>query len=850
MISISLIRSVLCRSIQVISMAAILLVPAVPAGAASKPPALTSPWEGVWDSDGYWTRDFAVPGVDGAVTVTEAVGADLYVGGSFTQADGVETPTLVRFDGHAWHAFTAMYSGQPPTAMLADGSGVLVAGQFYDVPFRERHVVIRWGRDGTTTKIGGTSMQGHVVRLFRWNGAVVAAGYLRFDEEPSAVHLLARLGRDGWEPLGPRGDFEGAFQVQDAVVFQGRIVVGGRFGAFGQDSRGLLSLQPGGNAFDTLLTGPPVQALSVEKLEVHNGRLVAAGYFSFESEPMVRVGHNLVEWDGNAWSPLDDGFYGSITALRSTGAGLLIGGRMFPKSPPPGANVLAAVARLGASGFEPIPGLDGTGVLTLTDWAGHVVAGGRRIPDNGVAGPFLSLAVHERDSWRSVGAGSGRAAGLDSFYGMPGYASTQVFLEADGKWFAGGQFDVAWSSDRWLRVGPVAQWSGSGWIPLGSNELRGTASTLAWYRDHLYAAGRFDLQTENGYVSTQLIRLDGGVWRVVEGAPQGDLTSLAVMNDHLIVGGYLFDTAMQLNGVVVYDGSAWSTIATLTGSPNPGRVHALLVHAGALYAAGYFDNIAGISADGVARWDGQAWHPLGDGFRGRARALAVHDGRIAVGGECETQPCTNVQLWDGAEWTHLPDAPFGILAMASRAGILFVGGQFGGRDRYYDNDGRMRAWDGRAWHALGSGFHTELDFPQSYPVQVNALGVRGDILWVGGSFTRAGGQTAMNVATWTGLTRRGRAQRSLRDEVLVTPNPSRPGATIALEIDGGAAEVGIYDLAGRRLQTVTAASDGERASATWDGRGADGKSVPAGIYFARATREGRVIATRRLIRLP
>ena len=188
--------------------------------------------------------------------------------------------------------------------------------------------------------------------------------------------------------------------------------------------------------------------------------------------------------------------------------------------------------------------------------------------------------------------------------------------------------------------------------------------------------------------------------------------------------------------------------------------------------------------------------------------------------------------------------------MASHAGILFVGGQFGGKDRYYDRDGRLRAWDGREWHALGSGFHTELDFPQSYPIQVNALGVRNDVLWVGGSFTRAGGQTAMNVATWTGLTRRGRAQRSLRDEVFVTPNPSHPGATIELEIEGGAAEVGIYDLAGRRLHAMTAASDGERASATWDGRDADGKAVPAGIYFARATREGRVIATRRLIRLP
>jgi hypothetical protein len=189
--------------------------------------------------------------------------------------------------------------------------------------------------------------------------------------------------------------------------------------------------------------------------------------------------------------------------------------------------------------------------------------------------------------------------------------------------------------------------------------------------------------------------------------------------------------------------------------------------------------------------------------------------------------------------------------MASSRGILFVGGAFSGTTDSFGADRALRAWDGESWHALGSGL--QLSHGRSYsPQVVMGLAIRDNALWVGGGFTRAGGQSAMSVTTWTGLAFRGRRDsHSLRDGIGLTPNPSRTGSPIDLSIDGeGATEIGIYDLAGRRLHSLKAASDGERASATWDGRDADGTSVPAGIYFARATREGRVIATRRLIRLP
>lgn len=55
----------------------------------------------------------------------------------------------------------------------------------------------------------------------------------------------------------------------------------------------------------------------------------------------------------------------------------------------------------------------------------------------------------------------------------------------------------------------------------------------------------------------------------------------------------------------------------------------------------------------------------------------------------------------------------------------------------------------------------------------------------------------------------------------------------------GAAEVGLYDLAGRLVRSIARGSfDGTRQTAIWDGRDMHGNPVPAGIYFLRARSGG------------
>ena len=836
------------RAACVLLLVAIALPSAV---GAREPIERVPPAPPVWKSDKYWTSDFAVPGLDGPVTVVEALGTDLYVGGEFTQADGVESRSLAMFDGRRWHAFPWVAS-PAPTTMFADGSSMLIAGGFYDPTSGRRFPIIRWNGK-TVLPVGGDEMSGRIVRMFRWNGALVAAGGLEFADHPSSRYLLARFSGDRWLPLGPATGVYYA-QASDAAVFQDRIVVGGKFIRHPlSGARGLLVLRPDEAAFDTLLADSTALSDRIEKLAVHDGRLIATGSIHLSPDPLGRYWRILASWDGATWTAMDDDFRGPIWVMRSTPEGLLMGGR-FLTGPPNTPDPDVTVARWRADGLEKIAGLEGTQVQTLTEWSGRIVAGGERtLQFVETFDRSLTLGVFDGVDWQLPGVSAAHVAGFDRPHDFNGLAAATAFLAADGNWFVGGNVEFSWRVDRWLKVGPVARWDSEGWVPYGNvNYVGGRARALAWFRGHLYAAGNFALKTPTGFPAVTLMRSDGQQWVPVEGAPSGEVFTLAVFGDHLIVGGAFGSVGGQLTSAIAgYDGTQWSTVGNAGGHSQPSLlVRKLLVQDGMLYAAGQFESIAGVPARSIARWDGQEWTAVGDGYNGAIFEVAGYQNGIVVAGICnQSPPCASVTRWDGTAWEVIPDAPSDVTTMVAHGDILFVGGSFDGSTHLLGDDRTLRAWDGRSWHSLGSAFGQGRG-GSGNPGQVTALALRNDVLWVGGSFTRAGGQTAMHVATWTGLTHPGRPQRSLRDGVTVTPNPSRPGAAIALEVDGGAAEVGIYDLAGRRLRTMTAASDGERASATWDGRDADGKSVPAGIYFARATREGRVIATRRLIRLP
>jgi len=344
--------------------------------------------------------------------------------------------------------------------------------------------------------------------------------------------------------------------------------------------------------------------------------------------------------------------------------------------------------------------------------------------------------------------------------------------------YAGGGFSVAGE-------GPadyIAKLDGQVWKPLG-NGLDTQPWDLAACQEcpdpgpNLYAGGWF---TQAGEAEVSgIARWDGTSWwplgTGIGGDPLHFVYTVTVANDVtgqdlvLYVGG-LFTTAggVSANSIAKWDGETWLPL----GDGFPGEsVSALAVFddgsgdGPALYAAGYFTMAGSVPANNIARWDGQAWSPVGDGLDGNVDALAVfNDGSgpaLYAGGSfmhAGGVEAARIARWDGSSWAPVGGGvnyfvnELAVVADGSRGGsALYVGGQF-------STAGVIEAkgiakWDGTTWSALGSGVRND-----GLAGSVQGIAVLDDhtlddpVLYAGGFFDHAGDVAADYAAKWDGAT--------------------------------------------------------------------------------------------------
>jgi len=124
-------------------------------------------------------------------------------------------------------------------------------------------------------------------------------------------------------------------------------------------------------------------------------------------------------------------------------------------------------------------------------------------------------------------------------------------------------------------------------------------------------------------------------------------------------------------------------MATLAGTP---QVRALLVHddgAGtALFAGGFFGSAGGVTAHGLAKWQGSSWSAVGSARSASVFTMAAFDDgagpALHVAGTFYGN--TGVGKWDGSGWTVngliIPDqGPYCMAAHDDGSGpALYVGG--------------------------------------------------------------------------------------------------------------------------------------------------------------------------------
>lgn len=249
----------------------------------------------------------------------------------------------------------------------------------------------------------------------------------------------------------------------------------------------------------------------------------------------------------------------------------------------------------------------------------------------------------------------------------------------------------------------------------------------------LLVGGRFNMAGQNT-VALKIARFDGSLWRPLgDGLMLGDtdqafpMAAAVLPNGDLAVGGnFTRSGAVGLSNIGRWDGAAWHAMGEGLDRP----VTALVVLPdGRLCAGGQFLNAGSTPASRIAVWDGQAWAPLGSGLSDTVSSLCMYQGRLTVGGSFRAaggESVGGLAQWDGDRWTALTEGvpQFRIVRALAvlPSGELVAGGDFqtiGGVDT-----GCVARYDGVAWAAL--------DEPMRGDVMSFAV-LPGDRLGVGGS---------------------------------------------------------------------------------------------------------------------
>lgn len=240
------------------------------------------------------------------------------------------------------------------------------------------------------------------------------------------------------------------------------------------------------------------------------------------------------------------------------------------------------------------------------------------------------------------------------------------------------------------------------------------------------------------------------------GTDQYAYAAATLPNGDVVVGGR-FDMAggVAASGIARWDGHAWHPLGEgVVGGL--GAMALTVLPNGDLIAGGQFIRAGGEHIRRIARWDGSKWHPLGEGVgdqppggteMGVYALLTLPNGDVIAGGHFRSAggaPAKFVARWDGSEWSPLGDGlDWAVDALTLLPnGDIIAGGRFGG----LSTPRSVARWDGTTWHHMGAGMRSK-----QAPSWVSALATlpNGDVI-AGGHFHTAGGVTANGIARWDG----------------------------------------------------------------------------------------------------
>jgi len=246
-------------------------------------------------------------------------------------------------------------------------------------------------------------------------------------------------------------------------------------------------------------------------------------------------------WNGTQWDSIPGGtqyfnyngmiwnFYVSNNELYAMGAFDSIGGIASDK-----------IAKWNGSAWTSFPPLDttsgGWAITCASMYNGELYVGGNF--DSQIASNMKDIAKWNGTNWQSVGGGlSGANTVVDDL---------TVF---NGELYVSGYFQTSFGDPG----NNIAKWNGTSWSQVGTGCGGANVFAMKEYRNELYVGGA--INDAGGTPVTYIAKWDGSQWYDLGSILDNTVTSFAVMNNALYVGGgfWSIDGDTLMSGVAKYE---------------------------------------------------------------------------------------------------------------------------------------------------------------------------------------------------------------------------------------------------------------------------------------------------------
>jgi hypothetical protein len=360
------------------------------------------------------------------------------------------------------------------------------------------------------------------------------------------------------------------------------------------------------------------------------------------------------------------------------------------------------------------------------------------------------FAIWDGTQMDGTGSGNGVLGDVNAVAIQDNGSTIQVYI--------GGNFHYAGE----LPVNNIARWDGSNWNALGSG-VNGIVTSIGIAGSNVYVGGSFT--QAGGITANRIGRWNGSTWASLgTGRANGvnDVVSVITVNGHDIYVGGSFTQAGDItaNRIARWNGTTWSAfISGFNNNGVNGTVYAIAVSLGKVYVGGNFSRAGGLLANNIAKWDGSGWSQLGNGLDDVVDAIATNDdgSHVYAGGIFKYSGnlmVNQIARWNtytsswsalaGGMTSHNSFYPYVSAITVSNSELVYVGGNFSKAGNVIVNN--LALWDGSAWSTFGG---TEGAAHVHQSAEVFSVAIRDlthDTLYIGGSFSLAGGMPSVSFA--------------------------------------------------------------------------------------------------------